>query len=419
LHMRTPWSRITFFPAIWATVWQGVAFASPLGHLQTWSPVLGIDAYDWMRPVFGTWGINWVVGAFAVVCAEAVGAWFIGPIDLEMEDADVSPLIDVPLDVIPQSRAASRGSWHTFFLGVSLLALATPSFVLPLHTLRPWDLTSSTPLVVGCILPQPLRRNQHMTTLERFITESAQYNAAKVLLWPEGAVRFENPTQRAEMLAEIQRRVVGPIIGVGFEEPIPRDDPDWQHARPSQRRNGLVLVGPDGVLAEYYKRHLVPIAESYSLAESHSPPTISEFEVSTPRGHSPTEWTPKQPHTRPVTLSASICLDFAAPSPFAPLSARPALILAPAHTWHPAVGRAVFAQARARAEELGSALLFCDGGDGAVSGVAGPGGAREPAQEGPGSWTRTIALPYPEEHRRTFYAWGGDFAVLGLVWAIL
>ncbi|KAI0066475.1 hypothetical protein BV25DRAFT_1796576 [Artomyces pyxidatus] len=408
--MATPWAKITFFPAVWATTWQAVAYLSPVGYLATWTPVAGIDAYDWLRPLAGTWGLNWVVGASAVVGAEMVGAWFIGP-----EDGEPLLIDDIPTDVAPRKaeETASRGSRHTLLLGAGLLALTAPSFLFPVHPIHPVESTfeTSTPLIVGCILPPPPREGEHTTALERFIDESKKHNGAKVLLWPEGALRFENPTQRDEAFELVRKRVVGPLVGVTYEEPIPGN----AHGK---WRTGLTLVGPQGPVAEYFKRNLVPIAESFSLAPSLEPPSIYELKLSAPKGRR-LEWAPNTPdNTRDIPLTSSICLDFATPSPFSALATRPALVLAPARTWHRDVGRAMWEQARARAEELGSAVLFCDGGAGGLSGVAGH-GAREPMQEGAGSWTRAIGVEWPVVQRRTPYAWGGDGAVLVAVWAIL
>jgi len=75
-------------------------------------------------------------------------------------------------------------------------------------------------------------------------------------------------------------------------------------------------------------------------------------------------------------------------------------------------------QARARAEETGSIVVWCDGGEGGVSGVAG-GGYTEPMQIGQGSWTRTVGLPFPLESHNTFYVFGGNWMAFGVAWATL
>lgn len=119
-----------------------------------------------------------------------------------------------------------------------------------------------------------------------------------------------------------------------------------------------------------------------------------------------------------MPLTAAICLDFSSPTLFTSLDSRPALILAPVRTWHHDVSMAMWEQARARAEEAGSMVLFCDGGPQGASGVAGH-GLREPVQFGSGSWTRTIGVEWPFDQRRTVYMWGGEALQAGIVWLLL
>jgi hypothetical protein len=75
-------------------------------------------------------------------------------------------------------------------------------------------------------------------------------------------------------------------------------------------------------------------------------------------------------------------------------------------------------QARARAEEAGSMVLFCDGGVQGASGVAGQ-GMREPLQFGSGSWTRSVGVQWPFNQRRTLYMWGGEPLHAAIVWLLL
>jgi hypothetical protein len=74
-------------------------------------------------------------------------------------------------------------------------------------------------------------------------------------------------------------------------------------------------------------------------------------------------------------------------------------------------------QASQRAHEIRSTVLWCDGGEGGVSGVAGH-GYNEVVQVGSGSWLRTIALEFPfNEDSRTLYARYGKLVLL--VFAVL
>lgn len=156
------------------------------------------------------------------------------------------------------------------------------------------------------------------------------------------------------------------------------------------------------------------MAESYRLRHSTLPPTIFEASIPRPKEIPKDQW---GGNTRPLQLTSSICLDFANPTPFAELEERPALILAPARTWDPTVGNAMWLQARQRASELESVVLWCDGGEGGVSGVAG-GGFNDVTQVGPGSFVRTIGVQYPFDTRRSLFAIFGD-SFLILSWMLV
>ena len=249
-RLSVPWAKVTFFPAVWATAWQIISHTSPVGHLVTWSPVAGLAGYEWMRPFVGTWGINWLVGAYAIVIAELVGAWFIGPVEVFESEGPLIPTLD------SNSEPQSTRPHHTLFLSAALIALAVPSFFSPALPILPWS-TSSTPLSIGCVLPHPSLPGVSSSPLDRFIAESQHLTGTRILLWPEGALRFETRAEREEALKRVQKDIKGPLVGVTFTEPVPHDA-GWEHAREGKWRNGLVLVGPDGIVAEFYKRNLVP-----------------------------------------------------------------------------------------------------------------------------------------------------------------
>lgn len=67
----------------------------------------------------------------------------------------------------------------------------------------------------------------------------------------------------------------------------------------------------------------------------------------------------------------------------------------------------------ARGDEIGAEVLWCDGGAGGLSGVAGS------TQVGTGSWVKIIGIPYPSDDRaRTPYGVGGDWLALAAVLGI-
>lgn len=153
------------------------------------------------------------------------------------------------------------------------------------------------------------------------------------------------------------------------------------------------------------------------MLPSDEEPGIYELPLGPPKGTRKSDWAAGPHYTRPVPISSSICLDFASQSSFLSLDSRPALILAPANTWHPSAGLAMWNQARQRAHETGSTILWCDGGEGGLSGVIG-GGFEAPLQFGGGSWTKTIGLTYPLPVRKTVFTWIGNFGGFILVWVL-
>lgn len=69
--------------------------------------------------------------------------------------------------------------------------------------------------------------------------------------------------------------------------------------------------------------------------------------------------------------------------------------------------------ARSRGAELGADVLWCDGGAGGLSGVSGN------VQVGPGSWVKTIGVPYPMKGHRTLYGICGDWLALAVCLGVL
>ncbi|TBU41831.1 hypothetical protein BD309DRAFT_231754 [Dichomitus squalens] len=432
---RTSWALATVFPATWATAWALVEYCSPIGQLATWSPVVQVGGYAWLRHVGGQVAINWVVAAWAVVFADAAGKWIVGSSDEEVIVTAAPHLISVAEDDLPAvevtpptpnangttatSYEPSRSPSSTHLLTGLLLALAVPSYFtsdLPTHVAA----RNVTPFGVACALPFPMRNGRPLGPpgLDDYIAESRTLqSSAQIVLWPESAVHFQSRNEREDAFNKTQQRMNrGVYYGIGFDEIVHEDSADgvW---RAGMRRNGLVLLSSEGVVFEYYKRHLVPIAESFSMTPSNERPTMFTMQLKAPRGWSAPSWAPGPNYTRPVDFTASICLDFSTSSSFAGLPSRPALILAPARTWHTSIGLAMWEQAKARAEEQGSMVLWCDGGGGGVSGVAGK-GMHAFRQVGPGSWSQTVSIPWPFDQRRTVFSVVGTSTALGVVWAL-
>ncbi|KIJ65018.1 hypothetical protein HYDPIDRAFT_167342 [Hydnomerulius pinastri MD-312] len=404
-RVATDWAQLTLFPALWATVWSVASHVSPVGRLLNWSPVSGSHSYNWIVPYVGPTGIDWIVAAWAVVCSEVAALWLMGFEEYE------------PLGVHGNGKFLSRRSKGLLVLGSLLLALTLPSFAsnnLPVRADIPADATA---LKVGCALPHPLDGSH--PTLDDFIDETKRMTAAKIILWPESAVIFNSVKEREAAFAKVRGKSAGSFVGVAFEEYVV-DDP--AHPSSSRTRNGLALIHmsqkPGDEVIQYYKRNLVPLTESFSKIPSIDPPEINRLLLTHPNGITAPDWAPAPNFTRPIPITSSVCLDFASPSAFTSLDSRPALILAPARTWDTTVGLAMWEQAKTRADELGSMVLWCDGGVTGVSGVGG-GGIHEIMQVGGGSWMRTIGVPYPFNESRTLYARTGDFTVLVFLVALM
>ncbi|KAF8578420.1 hypothetical protein K439DRAFT_1621342 [Ramaria rubella] len=379
----SPQLRVLVFPTLWTTVWLGISWISPVGRLVTWSPLTGISSYQWIRAYFGFAGIDWITAAWASIAGEILGFF------LEQHEME-EPLL-VMDDERPVSSQRTMDSSRVVPWTGLLLALAVPSFFLNSLPLPPFS-SSTTSLKVACILPKPSEESQ----LKRFLGDTQKFaSLAKVLLWPESAIVFESQSEKDKALEEVQLIATNSKvwIGVSFEERIQYTGV----GRDGLYRNGLTLVGPEGIEMSYYKRKLVPIAESFSQIPSHDDPPIHTINYPSPH------WS----KTREIPLSSSICLDFSAP--LTALPSRPALILAPAKTWHVGVGLAMYELARARGEEIGAEVLWCDGGAGGLSGVAGN------LQVGTESWAKTIGVPFPIDDRRTLYGACGDWLVVALL----
>ncbi|KAG8975674.1 hypothetical protein FRC05_005192 [Tulasnella sp. 425] len=439
----SPWFKIAAFPALWAGTWMLVTSASPVGRLGSWTPLLGDEGYRWMRPYMGLAGVDFVVAGWAEVIAGLGGMWLQGSADEEVEEShhngqaphEQQSLIDhqhngvEEYGAIQQQRTWRPRSYALLILAGLLFSLGIPSYHVSLLPLPVYS-ESTTPVSVACVLPPHRSPDSPKTPLDLYIAETrAVAPRAKIVLWPEGAVSFRTSTERKHAIELVKNTTQGNKvwIGMSFEEPANNgsDDKDGGH-RAKLVRNGMALISPDPkepVVFEYFKRNLVPIAESFSQVASHDNPPLSTIPLPAP----PTLPKPeRRSYPRPLSLTTSICLDFS--QPFPSLPHHPDLILAPARTWHPSIGLAMASLAAARGDELGASVLWCDGGSGAVNGVYGYGRGNggllvEEVGNGGKSWVASFGVPYnggkDEERPKTLYAWGGNYAALGLLAVIL
>jgi hypothetical protein len=68
---------------------------------------------------------------------------------------------------------------------------------------------------------------------------------------------------------------------------------------------------------------------------------------------------------------------------------------------------------------VGTTILWCDGGEGGLSGIIG-GGFEEPHQFGEGSWTKTIGLTHPFPEQKTVFTstWVGNIGGFLFIWIL-
>jgi hypothetical protein len=277
-----PYTHALLFPAMWATIWAG-ASTSPVGRLFSWSPMAHeLGPYQWLAPYAGPWGVDWVVGAGAVIFSDVAGRMIIGAMpDAEeelVEAANVARRPDVPNLITfedegdvsgpnegpgragpPPARVRSSSSLRhpLWMISIMLIAAAVPSYFIDN---APLSVTSQDNLAitVGCVLPGPVTGG-HPPQFEHFVNQSKTLVNAKILIWPEGAVQFTSVADREAKLAQIQHDVLGQkqtgFVGVSFEESIPVGGTNGHRYK---TRNGFLLLGYEGVVHEYYKRNLVP-----------------------------------------------------------------------------------------------------------------------------------------------------------------
>jgi len=264
---RYSWSQLAAFPAYWASTWGIIAMLTPVGRLVAWSPVTALGPYAWVSSYLGPWGLDFIVAAWSVVLTEVI-ATPLSQYILSIQDPDhprnVEPI--VPYTDNPDEPRANDHSpfWHKSAFALSLLALTVPSLwtsTIP----NPTYTVTTTPFSLGCVLPQTLPHHPHHTpTVEDYIMETKKMTSAKLVLWPEGAVKFDNEAHRNETLEKIAAQVFknrkGFHVGIGFEEDAPES---WN--KRASRRNGFALLVDNTTVLQYYKRHLVPSTLSFRL----------------------------------------------------------------------------------------------------------------------------------------------------------
>lgn len=248
---RYNWCRLAVFGALWATIWGTISVITPVGRLLTWSPVTGLGPYTWVSAFLGPWGIDFIVAAWSVVLTEVVAT----PLSQSASLIGATPYADNPDEPAPRNRFALN---HKTAFTLSLLVLAIPGFWTP-HIPNPTYTVTTTPFTLGCVLPQTHlpHRTPHSPVLADYIAETKKMTHAKLVLWPESALKFDTEADRnatfKEILEVVLKNQTGFHVGLGFEENFQGS----QNGRAS-KRNGFALLANGEVVLQYYKRNLVP-----------------------------------------------------------------------------------------------------------------------------------------------------------------
>lgn len=258
---RFNWFRLAAFPAIWASLWGALSFISPVGRLLMWSPVTGLGPYTWVSSYLGTWGIDFILAGWSVLLTEVIAIPLFqrslpnedpgGPRDA----VHFTPFTDNPDETPSNDHSTSH---HHYGFAVLLLTLTLPSLWVDIVP-NPTYTTSTTPFTLGCALPQTHIPNTkpHSPTLQHYIDETRKMTNAKLVLWPEGAIKFNTEAERNASFEKIVKNLLEPHkglhIGLGFEEYATEP----RNGR-AGKRNGFALLVEDRVVLQYYKRNLFP-----------------------------------------------------------------------------------------------------------------------------------------------------------------
>ncbi|KDN42937.1 hypothetical protein RSAG8_06463, partial [Rhizoctonia solani AG-8 WAC10335] len=435
-----PLSGLLLFPVLWATTWSFVVHVSPIGRLGTWTPMTGIESYIWVLPIFGQPGLDYIAGLWAIVLAEYAGVWLMGAEARRLIPDGAAPNVDFLTPINHETEATeidhqaddrnTHGRYNPAHFVLGLLLLGTvPSYFTPILP-PPTHSNTTTELLVACAHPAAKIPGTRPSFEDYLIETRTQSSRAKIVLWPEGAAHFYSDEQKKMAFKKVSdvANHQKAWIGVGYEQTF-QDRDEYDGLQRVRGHNGLAIFGPDVQPVVYIKQKLVPLVETFSYEHSIVPPPSYPMHLPLSKNHKGE----KDTWPRTIPLSAAICLDVSTPlATSVPVNGtelgRPALILAPARTWHPEIGKAMFQYASMRASEQGASILWCDGGEGGVSGVGGLaaqglGLAGGIGQVGTGgSWLQAIGIPFPydaQDFTPTWYARWGDLSVIFLALALL
>jgi apolipoprotein N-acyltransferase len=223
-----------------------------------------------------------VVAAWAVVVSETLMPLYMGSPDEENSHFQSGPLVSTAnesnghyhhLDSMAATtanydRASNQVAkkYRTALLAAVLVLLTVPSYFTRTLPIPLGDVSKVTPLAVGCALPTVDEYKVPEFNFEHYLAETKRMDGTtNFILWPEGAVKFQNAAKRNEALDEVRKKVVHAFVGVSFEETL--EDVENTKNRHGIKRTGIAIVSnkTDTIHLLYYKRHLVPSESHFDV----------------------------------------------------------------------------------------------------------------------------------------------------------
>ncbi|RUS19295.1 carbon-nitrogen hydrolase [Endogone sp. FLAS-F59071] len=421
------WASFFVFPAVWSLGWMAAGRTSPLGRWGDWTQESSgiVDPFLQIASYFGLPGVDFLMALLAaviVVWAErlmvededmeslhGISSYDYGAVSSEhvVENAE-EPLVPRDKHLLRSKPVFGHAPFYSALFLVAVVFAGSARLATVQQTNDKMQVTS-----LACILRPPLTNSSNPLTnsskqdpIDDMFTETSRYsNHAKLLLWSESAVTITRQRDLDQVfeIAKNYSRLQHIYLGITYL--ILADDNSRKY------KNMLTMFDPKGeVLFEYEKTHPVPFAESFTVKAGPGLLPLEPVSFPIPK---------KNRRQDPITVSAAICLDMDFPGLLSQASSAQ-LVLSPAQTWSPAIGRVHFNMARVRAIEQGFAVLRCDSGG--VSGFVDEFGRIKYYQEADyaGGTSRSFVVNWKPGYKvDTWYGvvgdWGAAGAIVGLV----
>lgn len=235
-------------------------------------------------------------------------------------------------------------------------------------------------------------------------TESISGAGAKLLLWPENAVRVEGKIDNARLFDRVSylARTRRAVIAATYAAPSITNKRKYSTA--------VSAFGADGTAVfTYLKQALVPYAETY-VYEAGRDPLPRNVSVTVPHLRSQ-----NRHDDAVIQLSAAICHDTSFPHILR--QAYPAsLTMVPSSVFDARLAWTRIRQLQIMARSLNSAYMVCDGADEGISAFVDQRGQVRSWQKGPGSFQVNAGF---SRRGHTLYGVIGDSGAIGLLLAMV